>query len=186
MYLKPQAVVVAKWGEFDHAEKLLQLSNSTDAETVLTRQIKVHELYERFQSQITRKQAADLAVNNKKRTQRFGEQKIQYGRIADKLRKQLANAAVKFQVTPDLEHEDKVFPLILEDVTQLFAAQSPPLSASERPPSRGWSPRSKTLTQSPGRSQGITSRGQPPRSPRVCSHKKTGRSSSHALDTPLI
>jgi hypothetical protein len=118
-YLQQEAKTVAKLGDFDTAEEMFQRSNQTREVTVLSRQSEVRDIYDRAKVQLTERHLAAIHLHEEKRLLAIREQKRQYGKIVDKLRKQLRNASVKFQVAQNPGEEARFFPDI-DDPTKEF------------------------------------------------------------------
>jgi hypothetical protein len=145
-YLQLEAKIVAKFGDFDTAEQMFQESNHTHDVTVLSRQTEVREIYDRLKAQLTEKHLTDIRRHEQKRILAIQEEKRQYGKVIEKLQKQLRNAAVKFGIAQNLEEEAKFFPE-LDDPTRDFQAPTSPSSGRSSRSSNG--SRSSPQTRSP-------------------------------------
>jgi hypothetical protein len=162
-YLIKEAKIVAKFGDFDTAEEMLQESNHTHDVTVLSRQSEVRDIYDRLKAQLTEKHLGEIRLHEQKRIAAVQEEKRRYGKAVERLRKQLRIAALKCQVAQNPEEEGKFFPDI-EDPTKEFEAVSS--SSSGRS--------SRSSTDSSGR-RSPTARISPfgsPSSPRISPVKK--------------
>jgi hypothetical protein len=107
--MERQARIVAELGEYERAESLLEESSSARAAAIQSRQDELKEIYDRLMQQLDLKHNEEIRLNQEKKIQRIGEVKLKYGRVIETLRKQLANAAYKYQVARDPTEEETFF-----------------------------------------------------------------------------
>ena len=136
-------------------------------ETVMkARQDEVMELYDKMKDKEVRKYEEDLALNKEKQLQRISEVQFQYEKDIEKLRKQLYNMAIKYQVEQNIEEEHAFFETLEVSSECTPMARSPSrksvsgsVAASPKTPPRSPS-RLATVRSSP-----ITPRTATPRTP---------------------
>lgn len=159
-YMQREAQVKAKYGDFDRAEELYQESNSVQKSTVLQRQNDVRVYYDRVEGKMVRRHNDDIWLNHEKKVQRLLEVKVKYEKEIEKLRKQLANMAMKYQVQQDKEEEEAFFPELLID------EEAPEIEGESRPTSAASSSRESFSRESP----------RTPKTPKTMMSSRTGRS----------
>lgn len=138
-YMQREAQVKAKYGDFDRAEELFQESNSVQKSTVLHRQDEVRAFYDRVEGKMKRRHNEDIWLNHEKKVQRLLEVKCIYEKEVEKLRKQLANMATKYQVQQNMDEEDAFFPeLVINE-------EAPEIEEAARQGSGAGSPRESSL-----------------------------------------
>jgi tetratricopeptide (TPR) repeat protein len=165
-----EAKTTAKIGEFDRAQSLYETSNEVHYQTVTDRHTEVREVYERLQKQLDSRQKDDLKRNADKKLARVREVVRKYQKAVDRLKKQLANAAFRYQVAQDEEEEAAFFSKINPEGTMQLPDQAVrPLSRSNSASPKG----------SPGSASppGHSSTGSPPKVPSTRSPPRpfTGR-----------
>jgi hypothetical protein len=154
LVLTSSARAVAKIGDFDRAQTMFESSSEVHSQTVAARHAQIREAYENIQKQIDEKHQKDLALNNEKKVAKIQEIVLKYGRVVDRLKKQLANAAFRLQVPQDEVEEAGFFPEI--DPNQPLQVPetmvtSPPKSKSSSGSGAG---SSRSGSGSPGHSPG--------------------------------
>jgi hypothetical protein len=153
-----QARIVAEFGEYELAESLMEESASARAAAIQSRQDELNEIYDRLLGQVTTKHNEDIKFNQQKKAQRIREVALRYGKVIDKLQKQLSNAARKYQITRDPSEEEGLF-------QELGGPEIEPPGQPVRRPSRSPS----TLGRAAKTEKSPTARRTPtsPKSPRV-------------------
>jgi hypothetical protein len=156
--MERQARIVAELGEYERAESLLEESGSARTAAIQSRQDELKEIYDRLLQQLDVKHSEEIRLNQEKKVQRIGEVGLRYGKVIDKLRKQLANAARKYQVTRDPIEEEA-----------FFQELNPPETESQEQPVRPPSRAATALARPMKTEKSLTPRRTPisPKSPRL-------------------
>jgi hypothetical protein len=135
------AQAVAKIGDFDLAESLFQESNDTRESAIQARQAEIKGVYDRLMEQSSAKYDEEVRLNQEKRAQRMRNVMLKYGKTTDKLRKQLVNAARKYNVERKEDEEEAFF------IELANPEDGPPMPAMQ-PPSRSPSASAKSKADS--------------------------------------
>jgi protein-arginine kinase activator protein McsA len=115
LVLKSEAKTVAKIGDFDRAQTLFEGSTKTHEETVSARQKEVLEVYERLEKQMDDRHVGELKKYEAKKGRRTLDVKLKYDKTVDRLKKQLANAAFKYQAVRNEAEESELFQELHDD-----------------------------------------------------------------------
>jgi hypothetical protein len=148
--LKNEAQILARFGDFDRAQSLFEGSTNVHEQTVSARHADVRDVYERLQRQLDARHVEELRLNDEKKAGKIREIILAYDKVIDRLKKQLVNAAFKFQVNRNEEEEAEFFLEVNSNALQIPAEKAPSRAGSEssgtspRPKSAG-SPREKAL-----------------------------------------
>jgi hypothetical protein len=167
--MERQARIVAEFGEYERAESLMEESSSARAAAIQSRQDEINDVYNRLMRQLEAKHSEEIRLNQEKKAQRIGEVTLRYEKEIDRLRKQLTNAAHKYQITRDLNEEEGFFqeitPPELEPPEPLAWTPSRPPSGLARPGKTEKSPTARRTPTSPRspRSPRLRIRGSPMR-----------------------
>jgi hypothetical protein len=140
--LEREAKAVAKIGDFDLAQSLYERGKAVEAQTIADRQVEIREIYDRLQKQLEERHAAALKLTNEKKLSKLGKVVREYNATVDRLKKQLANAAFRFQIAQEEEDDAGLFPEI-QPTTELPVPVVPTRSPSRsQSGSTGGSPKS--------------------------------------------
>ena len=89
-YITNEAQVRAKIHQYDIAQKLFELANSTREMTQQQRQEEVHQLYEKLQEQMKNKHTEEINQHKKKKMHALEDIKMWYDKEVAKMKKLLA------------------------------------------------------------------------------------------------
>jgi hypothetical protein len=117
-WLKREALLTARNGEFDAAQTKLDEADATRDAVILSRHQTVTETYEKLERHLEAQHNEQIRLNREKRNQRVREVHLKYDKEIDKLKKQLQIAAEKWQIQQNLEEEAEFFAPLgeLEDI----------------------------------------------------------------------
>jgi hypothetical protein len=96
-------------GDLGLAVSLLEESQSALGAGIPSRRGELNQIYNRLEQQLRAKHNEEISLNQEKKVQLIGEVVLKYERVIDKLRKQLADAAHKYQITRDPIEEQTFF-----------------------------------------------------------------------------
>ncbi|OHS95869.1 hypothetical protein TRFO_10276 [Tritrichomonas foetus] len=109
VFLKKEAQSKARNGEFELADSLFQQSKQARAQTIAEREAEVHKIYALKSDQITKKQREENELCKEKEKIAIAEIVQKYDTEVTKLKRRLAAAAQKLQISPDLDEEESFF-----------------------------------------------------------------------------